>query len=463
MVVQSPVGDHNHTLATEPYGIMDAMSKEPVHEFDLGASSPADPARSNGPAGPEGRDGSSGPDSRRRSSPGWRTSPWPVVTLAVLLVIGGAAISPQGGPRHARPPATLWTAQVDTGRSPGLWMLGEHPVVAAAGGLQAVDPSTGEQMWHVPLDDPACTPDGETLVCVADEGQDAAVVIVDASGGTTAHEFPDADVAARNGADLFVAGSTEDRAWLARVPAGGGAPVWHHQPELPGTGSRFTGITISQGIVTVRTAPEPRENRPTLPFAFAADADSGDTRPAVVRAMGMTIFHGPGDEQDDAPEVLPLPGADLVVDGYPQAGFTANGLVDLPTHTLLHEHHALALYSLGEDVLAAGSESWQDETATPDFWLHRVHALTGQQRWRLSVENRPSCPCTRTEDNVVLSASFSDREQFTPTAVALLGVDLRTGQLRWRQPIDTPPEGLAAAEGQVYLLTGGTLTAYADR
>src|SRR5699024_1934527 len=134
-----------------------AMSKEPVHEFDLGASGPADATWSTGP---EDRDGSSGPDSRRRSSPGWRTSPWPVVLLAVLLVIAGAALSPQGGPRHARPPATLWTAQVDTGRSPGLWLLGGHLVLAAAGGLQAVDPSTGEQMWQVPLDDPACTPDG---------------------------------------------------------------------------------------------------------------------------------------------------------------------------------------------------------------------------------------------------------------------------------------------------------------
>src|SRR5699024_7605471 len=368
------------------------------------------------------------------------------------------------GPRHARPPATLWTAQVDTGRSPGLSLRGGHLALATAGRLQAVDPSTGEQMWQVPLDDPACTPDGETLVCVADEGQDAAVVIVDASGGTTEHKFPGADVAARNGTDLFVAGGTAGaEPWLVRIPAAGGDPVWHHQPELPGTGSRFTGITISQGIVTVRTAAEPRENRPSLPFAFAADAASGDTRPAVVRAMGMTIFHGPGDEQDDAPEALPLPGEDLVVDGYPQAGVTANGLVDLPTHTLRHEHRARALDSLGEDVLAAGSEPWQDETATPDLWLQRVHALTGQQRWRLPVENRPSCPCARTEDNVVLSASFSDREQFIPVPVALLGVDLRTGQLRWRQPIDAPPDALAAAGDQVFLLTGGTLTAYADR
>src|SRR5699024_8233932 len=117
----------------------------------------------------------------------------------------------------------------------------------------------------------------------------------------------------------------------------------------------------------------------------------------------------------------------------------------------------------GEDVLAAGSESWQDETATPDFWLHRVHALTGQQRWRSPVENRPSCPCARTADNVVLSASFFDREQFTPVPVALLGVDLRTGQLRWRQPVDAPPDALAASGDQVFLLTGGTLTVYADR
>ncbi|HLS64464.1 MAG TPA: PQQ-binding-like beta-propeller repeat protein [Ruania sp.] len=440
------------------------MSKEPVHEFTLGASSPADATRSNGPAGPESRDGSSSPDRRRRSSPGWRTSPWPVVILAVLLVVAGAAVSPQGGPQHARPPAALWTAQVDTGRSPGLWVLGGHAVVAEADSLRAVDPSTGEQMWQLPLDDPACAAAESSLTCVAGQGEDAVVVDVDASGGTTEHEFPDADVAARIGTDLLVAGgTTEEQPWLVRIPGGADEPTWRHQPELPGTGTRFTGITISQGVVTVRTAPEPREDRPTLPLAFAADAASGDTRPAVVRVMGVTIFHGPGDEQDDAPEVLPLPGEDLVVDGYPQAGFTANGLVDLPTQTLLHEHRALALYSLGEDVLAAGSEPWQGETPTPDVWLQRVHALTGQQRWRLSVENRPSCPCTRTEDNVVLFASSFDREQFTPVPAALLGVDLRTGQLRWRQPIDAPPDALAAADDQVFLLTGGTLTAYADR
>src|SRR5699024_1178951 len=322
MVAQSPVGDHHHTLAACPCGIMDAMSKEPVHEFDLGAASPADPARSNGPAGPEGRDGSSGPDSRRRSSPGWRTSPWPVVILAVLLVVAGAAISPQGGPQHARPPATLWTAQVDPGRSPGLWMLGGHLVVAEADGLQAVDPSTGEQGWQLPLDDPACTAAESSLTCAAGRGEDAVVVDVDTSGGTTEHGFPDADVAARTGTDLFVAGGTEEQPWLVRIPDGADEPTWRHQPELPGTATRFTGITINQGIVTVRTAPEPREDRLTLPLAFAADAASGDTRPAVVRAMGVTISHGPGDEQD-TPEVLPLPGADLVVDGYPQAGFTA--------------------------------------------------------------------------------------------------------------------------------------------
>src|SRR5699024_3857878 len=116
----------------------------------------------------------------------------------------------------------------------------------------------------------------------------ASVVTVDAGGTATQEPFPDADVAARTGTDLFVAGSTEDRAWLARVPAAGGAPVWHHQPELPGTGTRLTGITISQGVVTVHTAPEPRENRPTLRLAFAADAASGDTRTAVVRVMGAT-------------------------------------------------------------------------------------------------------------------------------------------------------------------------------
>ncbi len=385
-----------------------------------------------------------------------------MVALAVLLVVAGAAVSPQGGPRHARPPDTLWSAPVDAGRAPGLWVLGGYLVLAEADGLRALDPDAGEQVWQTPLDDPACTPDGDTLVCVAGTGQDAAVVTVDASGTTTEEPFPHAAVAARIGTDLVVAGgTTEQQPWLVRIPAAGGEPVWRLEPELPfGAGVRFTGITVDQGVVTVRTVPGEADGEVEL--AFAADAVSGVPRTAVVNYMGVTTFSSPDDDPTERP-LLPLGGEELEVAGHPHAAFSLAGLVDLETGSVLREGDALPLYSLGADVLGIGMDPWDGQGPLPDFWLQRAHALSGQQRWRLPTEQRFGCPCTRTEHNVVLTGTMIDRELFRLLPGDLAGVDVRTGQLRWSQPLDSVPHGLAATGDQVFLLAAGTLTAYADR
>lgn len=387
--------------------------------------------------------------------------------MAVVLIVAGAFFSPQGDGLEPRPPNTVWTASTAPGRAPGVWVLGDRPVVAAADGLTAFEPATGEQAWTVPFDDPACTGTDEALTCVDGRGEAAAVVTVDATGAVDEQRFRRADVAARIGADLIVAGRTEDGfPWLTRVPAGANQrPVWRYEAEHPlNERIEFVDLVVSQGIITANTIGA-RLGGPDVPWAaFAVDADTGEPRTAVVNTFGTMLISNPDPDGDEgAPLVLPLPGEELAITGHPDAVVTEVGVIDSETGAPIRQQHGLPLSSLGDDLVVADSESRTDQGAAPAMWIERVHALTGEERWRRETERPISCPCAMTPRSIVLAESSVDEEDpFTLVPEGLQGLDASTGQPRWYIPVDSAPDGVAAGTEQVYVLSAGILTAYAD-
>lgn len=348
-----------------------------------------------------------------------------------------------------------------------MWLLGGRPVVAGADGVRALDPSSGETLWQVPLADPMCTAADAALACVHGQGEEAMIATIDASGTASERRFPGAEVAAQVGADLVVAGRDQSgHQWLTRAPATAGGPArWRFRPSLPSARLPFVTMRVSQGAVTVNTAAVPPDGPDAIPLAYAVDVDTGEERAAVLRSMGKLVAVHRNDVDQDDLEVLPLPGADLDVPGHPEAVASPGGVFDRVTGEAIWERAGVPLVSLGEDLVMAGTPLPTDlDGPVPPSWLTRVGALAGRPRWRVETENRLSCPCARTGSNVVLTESALPTDRtFALDPVGLRGVDVRTGQLRWSLPMDVFPTALAAGSDQVYVLADGMLTAYADR
>ncbi len=385
-----------------------------------------------------------------------------------MLVVVGAAVSPQGEPLEPRPPDTAWTASADPGRAPGVWVLGVRPVIAAADGLTAFDPDTGEPAWSVDLDDPACTATTDALTCVHGEGEDASIATIDPGGEATEQPFPGADIAVSVGGDLIVGGGLGGNPWLGRYTTGEDPPaeVWRYQPEYPiDRSERWTGATVSQGVATVFSNDATSSGGPALDLA--AEVETGESRPAVVQRLGGFAVSNVGrtsaEWQQQAP---PLAGPGPEVPGHPDLVFTVDGARDRPSGELILSYTGLPLLALGDDLIYAGTPpGMRAELTGPDeiaVQLERVDVRSGESLWRLERHSYLTCPCATSGDTLALvAAAFEPGESFTAIPQALLGIDSDTGQHRWSLPLHTVPDGVAAGSRQVYVLTDGTLTAYA--
>ena len=446
------------------------MNSRHTEEFALNGEDFADGESSAGHGST--RDEPARPDGRRRRSPGWRHRPGFWAGLAVVLVVVGAAVSPQGEPLEPRPPEVAWSASAEPGRAPGVWVLGERPVVAAADGLTAFDPTTGEPTWSLPLDDPACTATDQALTCVHGEGENASIATIDPAGEATELTFPGADIAAPAGEDLIVGGGGLDgEPWLGRYTVTGSTPpaeVWRYQPEYPiDRAERWTGATVSQGVATVFTNDATSSGGPALDLA--AEVETGESRPAVVLLLGGFAVSNVGrtsaEWQQQAP---PLAGPGPEVPGHPDLVFTVDGARDGRGGEVVLSYTGLPLLALGTDLIYSGTPpgtraelTARDEIAVQ---LERVDVLTGESLWRLEHPSYLTCPCALSSDTLALVAATSDPGQsFTTIPQAVLGIDPATGRHHWTLPISTAPDGIAADPEQVHLLTDGTLTAYADR
>ena len=449
------------------------MSKGPVEEFTLdGAGTPGEESsaghsvRGHGPPGP---------DRRRRSTRGWWRSPGPWVAAAVVLVVVGAAVSPQGEPLEPRPPDTAWAAPAEPGRAPGVWVLGDQPVVTTADGVTAFDPSTGDSAWTVPLADPACTATDQALTCVHGEGENAAIATINPTGEATELPFPDADIATQVGEDLIIGGGLTSNPWLGRYTTGEGPPteVWRYQPEYPVDGpERWTDATLSQGIATISADSGETVVDGSGQFdsraALAADLETGEPRPAVVRttrASGVSYTVGVEDEWNHV--VLPLPGPEPTVPGYPDAVFTGRGAFDEYRGDRILEYLGSPLLAVDGTIIIAELDTDLLGTLEPGEEVElvtqteRVDVRTGEAQWQLNRDQLMSCPCAAGPDTMVLTGSeITDVDRFTVGPVALLGIHPDTGRHEWTLPISTAPDAVAAGADQVYVLTAGTLTAY---
>lgn len=359
-------------------------------------------------------------------------------------------------------------------------MLADRPVVAAADGLTAFDPSTGEAAWTVPLEDPACTVADQTLTCVHSEGESASIATIDATGDVTEQPFPDADVAVSAGDDLIVAGGTaEESPWFGRFTSTDSAEpeaVWQYSDDyFNGPRTRWYDATISQGIVTVASEADETvvdsEGQFDARTSLAADLETGEPRPAVVRTArgsGVSYTAGGNDEWDQI--VLPLPGPEPAVPGYPDAVFTGRGafdehggdrILEYVGDPLLAVDDDVIIVELDPDLLATLEPGEEVELATR---TERVDVRTGEAQWQLDRDQLVGCPCASSGDSIVLTGSvIHDAELFTVGPAALLGIDPGTGRHHWTLPISTTPDAIAVGSEHVYVLTGSTLTAYDDR
>ena len=393
----------------------------------------------------------------------------------MVLVVVGAAVSPQGEPLEPRPPDAAWTATADPGRATGVWVLGDRPVVAAADGLTALDPVSGEPAWTVPLDDPACTATDQTLTCVHGEGENASIATIDPTGESTDEPFPDADVAAAVDDDLIVAGNTTERPWFGRFTAtdrdSPPEPVWqqeHDDAHL--LGQRWHEATISQGIATVSSGGRDGADDGTGGWepgvGLAADLETGEPRPTVMRAFGGASISSIAPGTDEWSQVvMPLTGPELAVPGHPEMVVTGRGAFEAYGGDRVAEWLGEPLITAGDDVIIAGLQPGASPTLEElAMRAERLDVRTGESQWTLDRHEIVSCPCTTSSDTVVLAEStYRGTEQFHSTPLGLLGIDLDTGRHRWTLPISTAPDAIAAGANQVYVLTDGTLTAYEDR
>lgn len=395
--------------------------------------------------------------------------------------MAGAAVSPQGEPFEPRPPSTAWSAATDPpGRAPGLWVLADRPVVAAADGLTAFDPSTGDVAWTVPLEDPACTVTDQVLTCVHGEGESASIATIDAAGDVTEQPFPDADVAVSAGDDLIVAGGTAGESpWFGRFTiSGASAPesVWQYSDEFfSGPRTRWHDATISQGIVTIASeageAVVDSEGQFDARTGLAADLETGEPRPAVIRTArgsGVSFVSDVGDEWGRV--VLPVPGPEPAVPGYPDAVFTGRGTFDQHGGDRILEYVGEPVGAFDDDVVIVGPHPDHPTTLEPGEEVElatrteRLDVRTGEAQWQLDRDQLVGCPCASSSDTMVLTGSvITDVDRFTVSPATLLGIDPGTGRHHWSLPISTPPDAIAAGSEHIYVLTGSTLTAYDDR
>ena len=399
--------------------------------------------------------------------------------MAVVLVVTGAAVSPQGDPLEPRPPDTVWTATAEPGRAPGLWVLGERAVVTTANAVIAFDPTTGDPAWTLDLDDPACTATAETLTCVHGEGEDASIATIDPEGAATELPFPGADVAGSAGADVIVAGGTAgEDPWFGRFTTTSGSPdpVWQYSDAyVSGAGIRWNGATVSQGIATVSSAGGETGVDGAGPVdagaSLAADLETGEPRPAVVSTSGTTMVSTYGDIADQWDQIVqPMAGPEPAVPGHPEVVFTNRGAFDAYGGSRILEYLGSPLTAVGDDVVVAGPHP--DATTFPEEGVDvdvaiRIESLdvpTGETRWQLDRDQLVGCPCAVSHETLVMSEStYTDVENFIISPVALLGVDLDSGRHEWSLPISTVPDAIAAGGDRAYVLTGSTLTAYEDR
>ncbi|UFU02538.1 hypothetical protein LQF12_13725 [Ruania suaedae] len=426
--------------------------KEPVEEFTLeigeGLNVSPGSARAAGAA------------PRRR-----RSSPWPWVAAALALAVSGVAISPGGERPDPRPPQTAWTHPSTPGRAPGAWTLEGAPVVASSTGVAAFEPTTGAELWSVPLDDPACTAAAEQLTCVHGQGEGAMMATISASGTLHEEPLPGADIAMAYDGDLLVGGLEPERPWLGRFTAEQPRrEIWRVRAERPSDAMRWQGMTLSQGVATVHSG---RDADGWARFGMAAEVETGEMTTAIVLAPGGSSGFGAGPPLGADPDMLlPLAGPGLDVPGRPEAVVNRRGVFTEADGDPLLEVNGFSLAAYGDDIVAFTA----DPGAPPEHREVRIERLdvrTGESLWAIPLDLVATCPCARSADTLVLTdlVEREDPPEFTsPVRVrALLGVDPEAGLLRWRLPVTGPPDAFTADVGRLYVLAEGTLTAYATR
>ncbi|UFU05866.1 hypothetical protein [Ruania halotolerans] len=429
------------------------MGNARVEEFTIGGVQPAD---SEPPTDP-----------RRRPSRHAGRSPWLWVAAAVALIASGVVVSP-GGQRP--PPATAWTAEVPEGRAPEAWVLGDRIIATSAVDVVAFDAATGEALWAVPLDDPACTEAGGEFTCVHGEGEDAAIATITADGQRTDRALPFANVALTVGDALLVAGATPSGApWVDRYGAGEQERTWRTALEFPLDDERWGRGILSQGVATFFT---PMGDPLSFGAILAVDAETGDQRPVVLPTPRGNLVGMNAGVEDDHHRLLPTAGPGLDLAEHPDAIITTTGVLAGPDGELLYDSTGDAiLASLGPDILEWVIEpmdpSWEPSSLPEEFpgSLRRVDVSTSDVAWRTPTESILGCPCTVGESTAAfLTSTWSgDDGGFEPVAEAILGFDLDTGRRKWSIPLSAIPDALTAGTDHVYILSGGTLTAFADR
>ncbi|WP_159623239.1 hypothetical protein [Ruania rhizosphaerae] len=404
--------------------------------------------------------------SRRRQVPRIGGSPWPWVAMATALIAAAVMVSPGQRP-DPDPPAMAWTVRISEGRAPQVWVVESQALVTTATGVTALDVTTGDRMWSVPLEDPACTEIDNQLTCVHGAGEDAAIATMTTGGDIVADRlFPGADVAHQLGDDLLVGGQDpeQDGRWLGRYGNNEGWPGrWLLDSGDLGDNDRWQTIMLSQGVVTIsdRVVDENFDGD-----AMAADLDTGAAQPAVQRRVGGYSVSGigPGGQTEF---VMPLDSGDVRVPGHPDAVVGRSGVYTGAGGEELLELAGLPVVALGDDVIASVVDQSRWRPGRFATTIERVDVPTGESRWRLPRSAMASCPCALSEDSLVLTqASRGEQvEAYGPVPVVdtLLNVDPETGEHRWALPISSIPEALATQGNQTVVLIDGDLTAYTDR
>ncbi|UFU02539.1 hypothetical protein LQF12_13730 [Ruania suaedae] len=415
----------------------------------------------------EGPPGTAAPGEPRRRGPA-RTagSPWPWVAAAMALLAAGVVVSPGGERPAAGPPPAAWTREVPAGRAPSVWVSGERTLVASATSVSGLEAATGEDLWSVPLDDPACTEQAGQLTCVHGEGEDAVIATVTAEGDVSERPFPGASVAHAAGDALLVAGLTESGVpFVDRYEEGVAQRTWRTALDQPFGEHPFGRATVSQGVATFyRTLSDP------YPF-LAVEVATGEQQPTVILTpRGRMVGMNDGVESGDL-QIVPVPGPGLDLPDHPDAVVTTSGVTTPGGEMEYASVSGTIVAALGQDVLEWGfapPDAPYDPASPPTGLpgtLARVDVFGRGRSWSTPTDGILGCPCAVSENTAALLTSrwVQDSDQPDLEPYAIHGFDLGDGSTRWSIPLTTAPDGVAAGPDHLYVLSEGTLTAYVDR
>ncbi|QOR70104.1 hypothetical protein IM660_15950 [Ruania alkalisoli] len=428
------------------------MGRRDEDEFTLGGEVSGSPPRN---------------DPRRRRARSSVGSPWLWGTTAVALIAAGIATSPGGERPEPRPPATAWTVQITEGRAPQVWAIENQALVTTVTGVTAFDAATGDEVWSVPLADPACTEADGELTCVHGEGEDATIATITAAGEVTEQAFPFAAVAVSVGDALLVAGGTPSgEPWVERYDAGETERTWRAGYDHPVGEDRWARAILSQGVATFYT---PMTDPETFVPMMAVDASTGELRPVVIPTPRGYLVGMNADVERNLDQLVPAAGPGLDLPDHPDAVLTTEGVLTSPEgDTVYASGGSTVVAVLRTDLLEWAfippEEPWEPSTLPEELpgVVRRVDITTGETSWSTPTESLVGCPCTINNTTAVLVSSNWSQGEGQFGVESIHGFDLDTGNAEWSIPLAVAPEAIASDDRHIYVLSDGTVTAYAD-